>query len=502
MNKKTLTKLLSVCLCVPISFSLFSCDKQGGQVKTSFSDVGKKAPDVQVSSVREINVDIEEEREKDYYAPKFVFDYLGEDVMPIGAWNTPPEDYFQDEFFKDYSDAGLNFMLDALGINAQSPSVSTAIKLAEQNGIMYLTGDSHRDAFVDDLVMKKKTLSRVLSSVNFGGIVLQDEPGFEKFQLLAKAAKAYYGIDKNLLSFVNLLAISNEADTNGPVNHYRYGMNGAYEREEDTHYDYRTDYVDKFVQAFEEQGVKPGVIVYDFYPCIGTFPNVADGFFATLSEIADVSVKKGIPFWPYIQVCSWKNGYSRVCTQEEIDWQVNCSLVYGAKGFAYFMYWTKEDRGPEQYNGCMVSLTGEKQETYYSVRNTNKNLQKIGKYFLNSNFKGIIRVGDSPSGINIPERELILSNGVHPESGIYPVENKGNYLGSFGVPHLIGCFDYMGVNAYYAVCNSISEGGRLAMKFSDGKKYTVIYRGEEYETDGLITLGVKAGEGVLIIEKD
>lgn len=503
MKNRVLIKVLSVCLCVPLSFCVFSCKKDDGKVLTTFSDTDKKAPDITVVSFdNEVTVGIEEEKIKDYYAPKFVFDYLGEDVMPIGAWNTPPEDFYSNDYFKDYKDAGLNFMLDALGMNAQSPSVSTAIQLAEQNGIVYLTGDSHRDSFVDDTAMKKKTLSRVLPYQNFGGIVLQDEPGFDKFPLLAKAAKAYYDIDKNLLSFVNLLAISNEADSNGPVNHYKNGMNGAAERDEDTHYDYRTDYADKFVEAFEAQGIKPNVIIYDFYPCIGAFPSVAGGFFNTLSEIADISVKKEIPFWPYIQVCSWKNGYSRICTQEEIDWQVNCSLVYGAKGFTYFMYWTKEDRGTEQYSGCMVSLTGEKQETYYSVRNTNNNLQKIGKYFLNSNFKGIVRVGNAPSGIAIPERELILSDGIRPAASIYPAENKGDYIGSYGVPHLIGCFDYKGSNAYYAVCNSISAGGHLAMRFDVGKKYTVIYRGNEYESDGLITVGLKAGEGVLIVEKD
>ena len=479
MDKKKLQRIACVGLCALLTFAV-GCSGAPDETYVKNSDVGGKTPHVVVTpGANEVEISKKEElTESQTYAPKYTFDYLGDDVMPKGAWNTPPyssiasDNYLKAEYFQAYAEAGLNFMPDYF-MNAQSPEVSTAIKLAEQNGLVYLSGDANKHAGIGDVAMVKTNLQRVSSAPNFGGVLAVDEPGFDDFPLLGQVHTAYKTAYKDMMMFINLLGISTS-----DVSKYKEGFSGA--NVDPVKYDYRTDYVDKYVEQ-----VSPEVLVYDYYPCVGKFPAVQPDYFNNLSEISDAARENDIPFWPYIQLCSW-NTASRICTQAEISWQVNCALAYGAKGLMYFMFWTPPDNPGEQYTGCMISRQGEKQDTYYSVQNVNASVQAVEMYLLNSRFQGVICVGESPAAI--PAREQLTT--------------YGTYKNSVGVPHITGCFDYMGKDAYYMVCNSIEKGGTVRMNFDADKEYTVIYRGVEYKTNGLMSFDVNAGEGVLIIENE
>ena len=443
-------------------------------------------------------VDQEEPYEK-IAGYKHTIEFLGDDVFPIGAWMAPPydnnvtpipENYITDQAYKDIADSGINMIYalydrcqNAADINSElNQNVLRALQYAEKHGIAYFTRDWNEMALMDESdTARMRVLYDEFDKVSsFSGILVQDEPGmihFDNLSIMKENFDQYFEGDTFYTNMLPAYASVNQLKFGAATGGGGTATLELYEQ-----------YVDEFISK-----VKPQLFSYDFYPMNGAFPNIDQGYFEQMSLVAEKTAAAKIPFWTYIQSCSWGSGV-RVCTQPEIDWQVNTSLAYGAKGIQYFTYWTPFDDAGTQPGfypsrsdaqiGAMVSHCGEKQDMYYRVQKTNENLSVVGKVLLDCGFAGIIQNGQSPD--EIPAKDKLT--------------DFRQLKSVSGADAIVGCFDRDGKTVLYVVNNSlINNGADITKKKKKSLSYEVVQNGEKSNgTNQTLTLTLNAGEGALI----
>ena len=429
---------------------------------------------------------------------KHTVEFLGENTFPIGAWMAPPydnevtpipENYISEQAFKDIADSGINMiyalydrcdntttMQDSRNIN-----VMNSLRYAEKYKVAYFARDWNEMALMEeeDTAEMRKIYDEFDKIPSFSGILVQDEPGLVHFDNLSAMKKNFDKYFPQKTFYTNMMptyATDNQLNQGAATGGGSPSTIELYQK-------YVIDFISK---------VKPQMFSYDFYPMMNEFPNIEKGYFENMSIVASETAKAKIPFWTFIQATSW-GGNVRICTQAEIDWQVNTSLAYGAKGIQYFSYWTPYDdsgthpgyypnRTDEQI-GSMVSHDGKKQDMYYRVQNTNRNLTEAGEILLNCGFAGIIQHGESPD--EIPEKDLLT--------------DFRQLKGVSGVDALIGCFDNDGMTVLYVVNNSIVKEGEVSLQFEKNVKASIVQDGKTGLQEGeTVKLKLKAGEGALI----
>ena len=430
---------------------------------------------------------------------KYTVEYLGEDVFPIAAWMSPPydndvtpipENYITDQAYKDIADSGINIIYalydrceNTGDINtSNNQNVLKALQYADKYGIAYFARDWNEMALMDesDTAAMRVLYDEFDKVPSFSGILVQDEPGLVHFDNLSQMKVNFDKYFPGKTFYVNMMptyATDNQLNNGAATGGGSPSTIELYEK-----------YVDEYLEK-----VKPQLFSYDFYPMMNEFPNVDAGYFRNMSIVADKTEKAKIPFWTFIQATSW-GGNVRICTQAEIDWQVNTALAYGAKGIQYFSYWTPyDDAGshpgyypnrPDEAIGSMVSHDGKKQDMYYRVQKTNENLTEVGKVLLDCGFAGLIQHGESPD--EIPAQDLLT--------------DFRQLKSVSGSDALVGCFDRDGKTVLYVVNNSlVNNGAEISLQFDRSLSYQKVQDGKSSSGEGqTLTLTLDAGEGALI----
>ncbi len=454
-----------------VSEGLVTAIAEGKTTITAITVDGGFAAEVLVSVI-----DVNEPIEPVY---KYTYDFLGEDVMPIGAWVAPPsaisflgnQDYITDQHFKNIAESGLNsiyalyelmpFYLDA---------VIRTLDLCEKNKLVYLVRDINP-------VINFEYYSDVNNYKSFGGVLVSDEPGTIHFDELAGLGAQFDPLFPDKLYYINMMP---EVSQSSLVN----GAQGGDVVDESIDYN-------KYIDLYLEK-VKPKVLSYDFYPMKYAFPYIENGYFKQMSFIAEKARNAKIPFWVFIQSCSWAPR-ARICTLPEVLWQVNTALCYGCKGIQYFTYWAPLEWSEmtDEKIGSMISTTGEKQSMYYHVQTANKQVNAISEVLMNSVFKGIIKTGDFPKNSNpgeIPGKDLLTGYKV------LKSVSGGNCL--------TGCFNHKGKPAYYVVNSSIENEALISLEFKGDIKFDVTISGVTESMSGeSATISLSAGNAALITVK-
>ena len=538
----------------------------------------------------------------EYYSPKYVFEFLGDDVMPIAVYGEiksndrdngniaagvadPTYGVGLDVALKDFVDSGCNLMLPNSLVNAvqsQDPTVERSygyyLKKLEEYGAMmtyrdmsltgkleeeyegYASGYSHIPALYKPTANATfnsyiNSLSAVFAS--YAGALVKDEPGwvdwvdeFEEsysyYQRTGSSATSSLATDANgdyitltkakgrmddghrvwrkympnKLMFVNLLQTyaPKWALPNG-YNGYNDGgqLNGVpdftgrwapLDGELDYEYYYRT-YI---------ESVKPQVFSYDYYPMADGAGNIKNTHFEQLNYANYYSgeyykqyhnTDKGIPFWPMIQVSSW-NGYrlNLGISLEEVLWQINTALAYGAKGYTYYMY------NGTSTGGGAIDQYGNKLEGYYIIQDANAYTQAMAKWLLNADVDHLTQVGANP---NCYDWVNNVSSTVEqtPARMLAPQDTSMTWrlTSSSGVAHLVSHMKYYAnnndyrdgvdgdVRELYFVCNnSIENSGNITLNFGSKVSGSYIYQGVEYPFAGTtLTLNVLAGQGFALL---
>lgn len=406
-----------------------------------------------------------------------------DETMPVGAYNScPPKvaegdyNYLENEStFIAYAEAGVNTMMGLME-NTASKSVYQALDWCSMYGLAYLV--RYAGGNNTSLSMAKATLSRARYYDAFAGVMQTDEPGRIEFENIQKSAEIITSVLPEEIQESSLMHVNLFPTYATPLQLYNRTNSGTLPEGGYTYAQYIEDY-------FEI--VKPKVLSYDNYPLVGG-EGVLRGriYFENMSYIRKAALQHNVPFWVFIQTCSFSPS-TRIPNEAELLWQVNTALSFGAKGIQYFTG-VLPHSGAEKFNGAMFDLKGNKTLVYDYVKTANMQIGAVDEVLMHAHSKGVMTVGSLPYDGNsgFAEDDLLSSYGALKSA-------SGNHS-------LIGCFDHDGKDAFYITNNSILESETLTLNFNGKQKGYFVQNAQKQEFEKKnLALELKAGEGILIV---
>lgn len=274
-------------------------------------------------------------------------------------------------------DSGINLIYGLYETaNDQLDDVQKSLDLCQKYGIKYLVRDSNTNEPDEELM--RAALEKYAKHPAFAGLKVQDEPGVNSFERFGDAHPIFQKLLPDKYFYINLLpSYSTPAQL-------QYGAattqtSGSITFEQ---------YLDAYIKT-----VKPKFLSYDYYALTEKKDFIQTGYFNELSTFRKLGLKNNIPYWVFIQACSF-NSLTRRPNEAEILWQVNTSLAYGAKGIQYFCYFTPiED---DIFQGNFIDKNGNKTEIYAYGQKANRQIAAVDDVLMNSVSKGVIVTGTSP----------------------------------------------------------------------------------------------------------
>jgi hypothetical protein len=258
---------------------------------------------------------------------------------------------------------------------------------------------------------------------------MYDEPSTDKFALLGYArAQIQQQASGRLLPWANLYPYTNSSDTLASLEATSY---------------------DDYLQQYRSKANLP-FICFDHYPLLlGTA--ITGDYFQNWADIRNYALKTTpnlpgvIPSWVFIQSVdfSWTDDSypaRRKPNEDELFWQVNVSLAYGAKGIQYFTYWTPTP-APDaliQFGEALVSPSGNLTPLYDHAKRVNAYLKVVGKALLTLRSVSVVHAGEDP----LP-------------AGATAFSNDGYVISVSGSPLILGSFSNLtnGTERYLLVVN-------------------------------------------------
>lgn len=399
-------------------------------------------------------------------------------TMPICAFIAPPvkvgeyaENFVTEAQYRTLAESGINTaygMTETLPLYASD--VSNALSYCDKFGISYVASVSGIHTMksasqVENAIYNPLLLS---SPAALGGVIVRDEPSYSEFAGCKRAKELLEEfLPSDLLYHGNLFpdyATQEQLYNRGTGNPALPGEGYEYAR-----------YIDDYIEIF-----RPRVLSYDYYPMVGEDGYIREGYFGNMSVIRNRAAEAEIPFWVYIQTCSF-NASVRVPDEGEIGWLVNTSLAYGAKGIQYFTYFLPNDDG-EVFRGAMVDREGNKTPIYDYVQRVNGQIAAVDEILMCSFSEGVIVTGSTPCPVSEGDIATAYTERIEIEAGHV----------------LTGCFDHRGNPVYYAVNNSIAEPDRAVFSLEGQKGYYIV-DGEKREFENRVEILLEEGQGVLIV---
>lgn len=152
----------------------------------------------------------------------------------------------------------------------------------------------------------------------------------------------------------------------------------------------------KYIQNYiEKTGVD--VICYDFYAQMTERQYEDPIYFTNLKYFRDNSQKLGISFWNTI--LSTPHFRYRKPSYDDMRWQVNTSLAYGAKGILYFTFNTPDNQHNNEtnYRQGPINWWGERTDVFYYLRDVNREVhQRWGNKFMELELQSVAHYPKPP----------------------------------------------------------------------------------------------------------
>jgi hypothetical protein len=256
-----------------------------------------------------------------------------QDRFVIGYWNTPPNDANLPARFQEIADAHFNLII----AGGDGPSAAAELALCKKHDIRAIFW--HNDP-------------GLMADPNVWGWAIRDEPGGPNgtFESLVPAYQDFKKKHPAKLGYINLYPDYANAEQLGTP---------SYE-----------EHVTKYMTLF-----KPEVLCMDHYPQFHAAFDQRGAYCNNLASMRNHSLKAGIPFWNFFNTMPY--GPHTDPTEAQLRWQINASLVYGAKGVLYFCYFTP--RGAEfPLGGAIIDVNGKKTRHYAQAQRINAELKNLG----------------------------------------------------------------------------------------------------------------------------
>lgn len=160
---------------------------------------------------------------------------------------------------------------------------------------------------------------------------------------------------------------------------------------------------DSHIKAFVET-CKPTALSYDHYAPFED-GSLREGYFANLESMRKAALEHGLPFWNIILTSAHFN--YRESTDADIRFQVYTSLAYGARGIAFFTYFTPKHGN---YRLGPIDQFGNETPTWGKLRTVNLQVAQLAPTLLKLRSDRVYHFGEVPRGAQPPPADSLVES--------------------------------------------------------------------------------------------
>lgn len=398
----------------------------------------------------------------------------------IGAWVAPAphmkrynnKNLITDRSYRILRESGINCIY-ALYENfpEYTEEAFRALDYCKKYGIRYLVRDKNCE--LGNVDLDTPYFEKYIRHPACAGVLFADEPGISQFPAIRDAWTQFRKKTEDKTFYLNLLPVYAQN------NQFLHGA-AAWEfgKPRGTKEQYM-HYIEEYLSV-----VRPEYISYDYYPMEGEFPHITADHFWQLSYIRRKTQERGIPFYCFIQCCTWNRDIVRNPSESEILWQVSSALLYGCRGIQYFTFLNPFEEALEgaQFYGNLMDGDGNVTEKMSVVKNINVHLNGIGSDIVNGKHLGIM--GEAAKQYHVPSEDMLLSCGP---------------LREVETPCIAGCFQTASGYMYYVMNPSLVEEAEARLHFCEDVALKAVFRGKSSRSSGnSFAVRLAPGEGVLV----
>lgn len=235
---------------------------------------------------------------------------------------------------------------------------------------LIINHDTVTDEQIDATI--KEVVEAYAEFDNIVGWWLYDEPGSDKFPILSKLVAAFKKYDPERETFIDLFPTYADAETQLKALDYK-------------------DYVDTYLSE-----VAPGYVCYDHYHFKQDEVYNGEQFFENFEIIRKASLENKLDYMSII-LLTQHNDFANL-TREQILFESNMCLTYGAKRLSFFTFILDPDLLELGWDNACMSHTGEIYPHYYDVKAVNEKLKPLGDELFGKNSKAVFHITtDAPT---------------------------------------------------------------------------------------------------------
>ena len=344
------------------------------------------------------------------------------DDFILSYWCGPPETQDLNKCYAEVAACGFNYaMMPCTGVSVKGNQA--ILDACKKHKLKYIAYDSRVLAFDPESPAFKTNLDAIISEYGkhpaLGAYFIADEPVPSAFPQLAAVNQHLLARDPKHLPLINLFP-----------NYAPEWALGPYEQ-----------YVEKFVTT-----VKPRLLSFDHY-ALTTDGKLRSIYFENLEIIRRQSLKHDVPFGFIFQLTA--HGGYRDPSEEELRWQVNTALAYGAKALLYFTYWSPSDVPLFKSSVAIIDSQGNRSPHYERVKRINAEIKAWSPTLMKLKSTAVYHTGE------LPRATIAL-----PKDAVVQIEGDA--------PFIIGTFEHHDGSEWLMIMNSdMRQPANAIVRFDD-----------------------------------
>lgn len=294
------------------------------------------------------------------------------EFFPIMAWDGAPNDL-----------AVLRKMHDC-GLTVAGFVPPAALDACRDAGLKAIVSDPRVGGYdwqhVDATVARKRVeelIGQVGNHPAVFGYYLRDEPTASFFPGLAAVSNIVKERHPGVWPYINLFPNYADASQLGAKT-----------------YD---DYVEKFIEVCQ-----PPILSYDHYAILEG-GGLRGEYFANLESMRRAAVKHKLPFWQIVLSVGCLN--YREPSMTDLRFQVYTSLAYGARGLAYFKYFTP---AVGNFRNGPIDHFGHETPMWHTMRQVNLQVGQLAPTLLKLRSDRVYHFGNVPAGCTGPDDKSLV----------------------------------------------------------------------------------------------
>lgn len=312
------------------------------------------------------------------------YDTMEIGTVGLGVWASPPQGFTNEAGYKQIADCGMNFV-EGFRYNQGSVDViKKALTLCGDLGLKFLPNDSDVLLPIINYIKDKddKHIKEAIDAIGeyydypaYAGQLLVDEPWATDFAAIDKFIKAFDKQYPGNAWIVNMFP----------------GVDFGYNSSTNTYEGYVDDWLNSNQKLYS----------FDYYPLLvnNTEPPT---YFYNLDMLRAKTREKEIPFWSFVQACSYSG--KREPSENDMRWNLFANLAFGVKNVQYFTYWTVG--GVEAYGEGLIDTDGNPTVRYNYVKEAHAEVAAYGDKLMRAHSDGIMLHGQSSTGQNLYSENL------------------------------------------------------------------------------------------------